>query len=350
MEVCCNQITLKQLQNILGMPLPIPNFLRLIFPKSLYDTEKTEFIFDNTPSYTSHRSVFVNSNIKNGSRANKNALIFIAEQFKSATAFQDIDRLLRKNFSLSQLSSLPSIIDLDYELYPNDFYIVLKECAKADLHHLLLWLVLWSVFGEKIILLAPYQYDKNNPSEISSSENITTPNSRNHPIHPDDFFKSYTDNLSAITNIDLILCYEQKSDGLLLSPTALDQYVQQGITINILLAPPSVRDNTIYSRRFLQNYDHIINQWLEYMKEHIQFVTIKGANGALRHNYISFNMIDPSQDGIFIKFLSADDPCNPSLQRNFHQALYPDSPHFSFFKQKFSYLWSISRPPIECAE
>lgn len=294
MEISCNQITLKQLQNILGMPLPIPNFLRLIFPESLNDIGKTGFIFDDSPSYTSHRSVFVNSNIKNGSRANKNALIFIAEQFKSATAFQDIDRLLRKNFSLSQLSSLPSIIDLDYELYPNDFYIVLKECAKKDLHHLLLWLVLWSVFGEKIILLAPYQYDKNNSSEMSSGENITTSNSHNRPIHPDDFFKSYTDDLSAIKNIDLILCYEQKSDGFLVSPNALDQYVQQGITINILLGASAAQDHTIYGRRSLEIYDDIINQWLEYMKEHIQLVTIKGTHGILRHNYISFNMIDPS--------------------------------------------------------
>ncbi len=205
METSINQITLNKLQEALNIPMDKPSFLRLIFPETLKSNDKdklVEFIFDKHSSYQGNRSRFLNGNIKSGNRDHKKVLTYIASQIKSGTLFHDMSELLSRNFAVSQLSSLPSIIDMDSELYPNDFYIVLKECEKSNLCLLLLWMILWSVFGERIVLLAPYHYAEGILTQTTSI------------IHEKHMYKTASNfNASYNINCDFSLTLDKSTSG-----------------------------------------------------------------------------------------------------------------------------------------
>ena len=157
-----NRITLNLLQDRLGILTSKTNFLRLIFPEELMQHDKKgiiTFLFNEDSSYQNARSIFLNGNITKKdnltySRAHQTVLDYIARQITTGTAFHDMNELISSNFTSSQISTLPSIIEIDYNQYPKDFHNVLLTSAKVDLHLLFFWLILWSVFGERITLLS----------------------------------------------------------------------------------------------------------------------------------------------------------------------------------------------------
>lgn len=340
MEICCNQITLKELQKTLNIPMPQPKFLQLIFPETIRSNDKDTVLnfFFETDRY-SDRSVFFGGNRKNGSRAHQDALCFIADQIKSGTAFYDMSELISNNFAESQLSDLPSMIDMDCDLYPDDFHIVLTECAKNDLYHLLLWLILWSVFGELIILLAPYHYEKN----TSITRNAVSQTSSLHDS-VDQFIKEKLNTLGTIIEVNLAFNHGMRWLTHRNRKQLLYQIIERANRVNILMPEYHIAEEfSKYQRKpnsyYISSYIPPQELWSKFAQENTEKITLKISPVPVLRQLVSFVFEEEVNSALYVGFYTYG---GSSFEKNPFQLISLSELHYNTYLNEFRSLWDIS--------
>lgn len=342
METSINQITLNKLQETLNIPMDKPSFLRLIFPETLKSNDKgglVKFIFDKHSGYQGDRSRFLNGNIKSGNRDHQKVLTYITSQIKSGTLFHDMSELLSRNFALSQLSSLPSIIDMDSELYPNDFYIFLKECEKNNLHLLLLWLVLWSIFGERIVLLAPYHYEKN----TSITRNAASQTASLHDS-VEQFIKEKLNTPGTIIEVNLAFNHGVRWLTHRNRTQLLYQIIERANRVNILMPEYHIAEEfTKYQRKPNSYYisSHIPPQklWNKFAQENTEKITLKISPVPVLRQFVSFVFEEEVNSALYVGFYTYG---GSSFEKNPFQLLSLGELHYDTYLNEFGALWDIS--------
>ena len=340
MGISCNQITLKKLQEMLNIRIPQSKFLQLIFPETICsnDVDNVLIFFFEDSSY-SDRSVFFGGNRKNGSRSHRDALYFIASQIKSGTVFYDMSELISKNFAKSQLSDLPPMIDMDHGLYPDDFYIVLTECAKNNLHHLLLWLILWSVFGELITLLAPYHYGNN----IFIARNAASQTASLHDS-VEQFIKEKLNTQGTIIEVNLAFNHGVRWLTHRDRKQLLYQIIERANRVNILMSEYHIAEEfTKYQRKPNSYYisSHIPPQelWNEFAQENTEKITLKISPVPVLRQFVSFVFEEKDHSALYVGFYTYG---GSSFDKNPFQMLSRGELHYDTYSNEFRALWDIS--------
>lgn len=333
-----NQITLNMIQKELNASIQKTIFLKMIFPESLRKEDSSgllNFIFDSDSSYQSSRASFFNGNIyKKGSayysRAHQTELNYMIVQFHLFPVFNEMTKLIKKNFILSIEHKVFSLLSIDEEKYPQNLKNIITVYQNSnEPYKLLTLMVLWSIFGEWITQLSLESVQ----SSTLNQENKYTDNTLK-------FFNEILKSTNQIKSIDFAF----QSGALWMTDAArvnlLIELINKHISINVILASSDPLENVSEDIRYSQSFFNTIHaMWNIFSKKYPDYIKVKVSPIPLMHNYYCCNMNDSSKNKMRLNFYTCH---NPYIDQN--PVCYYDnaSKYYTLFKNEFEYLWSIS--------
>lgn len=343
-----NRITLNLLKDTLEIHTSKTNFLRLLFPETLrlHDEKSVlSFVFDDDCAFQNTRSIFLNGNIikKKGStysRAHQAALDYIARQITTGTVFQEMNELVCYNFTQSQTCKLLSLIEIDRILYPSEFYDILQSSAKTDSHLLLIWLVMWSIFGERITLLSPYHYVDNHHTNVIFKTEVPS-------LHNavEQFIRKKLKECGIITEVNLAFNHGVRWLTHHDRTQLLRQIIERANCVNILMSEYQIAEEfTKHQRKpgtyYISSYVPPQKMWQEFIRESPGKITLKLSPIPVLRQYISFHFEDEMDSALYVGFYTYG---GSGFDNNPFQMLSYNENYYNVYEKEFSYLWSISQ-------
>ena len=339
-----NKLTLNIIQETLNIKTNKRDFLKMIFPQSLYNDDKyslLDFIFCSDASTQSTRSIFINGNIiKNKkdstySRANQEVLSFIAEKMNDFSCFSDMIELVKKNFKSLKLETVKKLYEIDKNIYPVEFdKKLLSNFTYENIYKFLVMLILWSVYGERI---------NNIHFENSENDCNSTDISSFYPYeYIMNYFQKNMINLDDIKSVDFSflagLRWIMDNERI----DILQKLLHHNIQLNIILANleyaeligKHMRNPEKTYISFKQGYE----LWHNFYKKHKDLIKIKICSFPILRNYYSFNKKDGSSEIMFVMYTLN----NPTFNKNYSQIIDNSSQYFQTLKNEFDYLWKNS--------
>lgn len=343
-----NRITLNEIQQKLNCKMKKPEFLRMIFPEILRENDSEsllDFIFNfkSDSSYQSKRTYFFKGNMYdsdntgNCRRANQSELNFLTHQFNNTSAFEDMTELISKNFDVSLTDEVFDLINIDMDIYPQNFKEAIKNCQlENNPHKLLAMMILWSVYGDWITGISIFR---------NKSSNVKPDTNSNAHQNIIDYFKENTKNINQIESVEITCLHgfrwlmdNQRFE-------LLNKLIENKIKLKILITENEIAESFC---RHMRNNDKVYVSsfmpasvmWSEFYQKHSDFIKLRICPVQLLKNYYAFNMKDESKSCINVVFYTYG---NHNFEKNYFQTFFADSQFHSLFKDEFNYLWNISK-------
>lgn len=335
-----NKLTLNKIQEALLIKANKTAFLRMIFPITLQHGENgslVDFMFNPDPSFQNIRSIFINGNITRKkkkptySRASQEVLNFIAENMNNNSCLIDMTELLSKNFPNITPELIDRLQEIDDDIYTDSFRKILNNAT--DLYRKLAYLILWSVFGERINCI--------NFSFDSEEKNQKFPSVYRYF----DIIEYFNSNMKSIDEIESVELAFMSGVRWLMDDERIDiiqRLLDHNIKINILIADANVSEFIAKEMR-IQNKTYLtLSQgyeiWKEFSSKNNNLVTVKISRFPLLHSYCSFNMKNNKSSVFYILYTYG----NIGFRKRPAQKLDCTSEHYQTLKDEFEYLWKIS--------
>ena len=343
-----NTVTLSRIKEIISPVVRKPAYLMQIFPPELKDTAPDgllDFIYCTDPSLRNARTSFLNGNViryqgKGFSRAHQAELTLIARVMNDPAAVSGWEEFLRAGFPVIDAQALRTLAADDQKLYPAAFSGLLPDAAP---HRLLLLLILWSVFGERISMVSGI-FAVSPPEPVRQTYTPSpAPASgiREYESHSTlRMFEQILGSGVEITSVDFTF----HSGGMwLVDVIRLDQLLtllkrrcQLRILVDDEAASEPLSLHMRHRDQLISQQTEIVRNWKTFEERHQDLVQIKVSKIPILRNYINFHMREPEQSCMRVVFYTYG---NPYLHTNY--MLFPKygSAEYMLFQNEFQYLW-----------
>lgn len=347
-----NRITLNALKEILDPAIRKPEFLGMLFPPALRESDRTDllaFIYDTSTVFRNARTSFLNGNIvrypkKNTfSRAHQSELSLIANYLRSEDAFRCWTAHLAQQFPCPDAAALDALIPQDSPRYPAAFAELLDRTDPV--HEKLLLLILWAVFGERITSVSGLFRTPERRQPETPQAGLPTEGKMMRSWTAMEYFNQVVQGQHRIVQLDMGFHSGESwlSDGERVN-MMLD-LLKQGVSIRILLddaeaaAPLSEHINS--KDRFSIPLSLNYRNWLSFQERHAGAVSVRITPVPQLRNYTRFVFAEPEQGSMRIVFYTYG---------NFffgqYYSVFPPcgSAPYELFRIEFEHLWEHSRP------
>ncbi|MBR6717220.1 MAG: hypothetical protein IKI77_02620 [Oscillospiraceae bacterium] len=349
-----NRITLNALKEILNPAIRKPEFLAMLFPPALRETDRTDllaFIYDTSTVFRNARTSFLNGNIvrypkkDTFSRAHQSELSLIANYLRSEDAYRCWTAHLAQQFPCPDAAALDALLPQDSPRYPAAFAELLDRTAPV--HEKLLLLILWSIFGELIASVSGiFRISERSPQEQpqpTAQPQVAGEMMRSWSTM--EYFDKVFQGTDQITQLDMAFHEGENwlSDGERIA--AMLDLIRQGARIRILLddeaasAPLSEHINN--KDRFSIPCELNYRNWLAFQQRYPEAVEVRIAPVPVLRNYTCFSFAEPEKGSMRVVFYTYG---------NFffgqYYSIYPpsDSAPYELFRIEFAHLWEHSKP------
>ena len=276
-------------------------------------------------------SDFMNGNYnKKGltKRKQNKALDYIATRIREKQNVPNWIKHLEKNHPNLSLETMQNIANVDMDLFPNRFKsLIINEHNK---YYLLLFLICWAVFGERI--------EECNFQESSFYIESKSKNSYNSD---DDFFANMFTYASAIQQIDMAYHSGYKWLYSTERSNMLNNFLIQGGRLRVLVnsqkAASIIAKHTNNPNKEYIGFKKSIEAWKRLAHKFPDSVEFIVSDIPLMHSFIHFKFREQEASKMLIIFYTYG---NSAMPKNYHLLVSSSSDDYSLFNQEFEYLIS----------
>lgn len=344
-----NCITLNTIKACISPESRLPLYLTMLFPPELKAFDQTHLLdFIYMPDDLTLRNVrtsFANGNItrypekQQYARANQGKLALIARFLHQPNAAAVWTGYLEKQFPAADHAALSDMTETDAERYPDAFAKLLYEAnASWKTSYLLLYLVLWAIFGEWIT--SAEGIFRADASAIAAGSDAEPPGRQ-------EFCRKAFAEIKEILHVDFAF---HAGDFWLLDGERIDyllSLIRSGIHLRILVdedAPSKlISSHMDHSERFTLPHEMILHNWTEFERRNPEHVRVRFSPVPVLRNYCCFEAANPAESAMRLVFYSYG-------HKNFNDyyALCPppDSKAFAVFQEEFGYLWEQGKDAL----
>lgn len=340
-----NCITLNTLKALLSPESRQTDYLTMLFPPELNDFDTAnllDFIYD-TENITlrNTRTTFTNGNIirqndkQTYSRANQTKLTVIARWLRCPGTETLWAQFLAAQFPLLDHRLLARTVEEDAARYPAAFAELLGQTEHAgDSAHLLLLLILWAVFGERITTADGIFYAESEAAQPDAKA-VSKPPDRKA------FCEASFRTVPDIQHVDFSF---HKGDFWLIDSSRIEfllSLISRKIHLRVLvdLVEPSrlISSHMEHSKRFVLPHEMVLQYWREFQQRNPEYVHVRFSPVPVLRNYCCFASADPEKSAMRLTFYSYG-------HKNFNEyfVLCPEAgtKPFTIFREEFEYLWA----------
>ena len=337
-EVIKNNIHLSTIQKEIKGGSKQVDFLISVFPSFLNDSSLgiLYFIFNDNgekPASSVKRTMsdFMNGNYnKKGltKRKQNKALDYIATRIREKQNVPNWIKHLEKNHPNLSLETMQNIANIDMDLFPNRFKsLIINEHNK---YYLLLFLICWAVFGERI--------EECNFQESSFYIESKSKDSYNSD---DDFFATMFTYASAIQQIDMAYHSGYKWLYSTERSNMLNNFLIHGGRLRVLVnsqkAASIIAKHTNNPNKEYIGFKKSIEAWKRLAHKFPDSVEFIVSDIPLMHSFIHFKFREQEASKMLIIFYTYG---NSAMPKNYHLLVSSSSDDYSLFNQEFEYLIS----------
>ena len=340
-----NCITLNTLKAMLSPESRQTDYLTMLFPPELHDFDSAnllDFIYEKDDiTLRNARTSFTNGNItrqndkQTYSRANQTKLTVIARWLRCPGSEALWTQFLAAQFPLLDHRQLARTIEEDESRYPAAFFSLLEQSDQSgDSAHLLLLLILWAIFGERITT-ADGIFQNDPAAAIPDTKTAAAPPDRTT------FCEGAFQTVPEIEHVDFSF---HKGDFWLLDSKRIEfllSLINRKIHLRVLvdLVEPSrlISSHMEHSKRFVLPHEMVLQYWREFQQRNPEYVHVRFSPVPILRNYCCFESADPAKSAMRLTFYSYG-------HKNFsdYYVLCPEagSKPFTIFREEFAYLWA----------
>lgn len=343
-----NRITLNTIKEQISPESRQAVYLSMLFPPALHAFDSTkllDFIYDTEDaSLRNTRTTFANGNVirqhdkktdaQTYSRANQNKLALIANYLRKEGAASGWTQHLAAQFPLLDHGALAKMLPADADRYPEAFSALLMRTVRTDqTAHLLLLMLLWAVFGERITMAESIFQTETVPAAQPVQTEAEPPGRK-------EFCDAAFQTVPDIRSVDFAF---HKGDFWLLDSVRIEfllSLIAQKIHLHVLvdLVEPSrlISSHMEHSKRFVLPHEMVLQYWREFQSRNPEYVHVRFSPVPVLRNYCCFESADPSKSAMRLTFYAYG-------HKNFYEYYVicpqPDSKPFKIFHEEFRYLW-----------
>lgn len=198
-------------------------------------------------------------------------------------------------------------------------------------------LVLWSIFGERIALLSPYEYrfqeDETNKLKPSSLYNAV-----------DQFIKEKLSTPGVITEVNLAFNHGIRWLTFHERTQLLRKIVEQANRVNIVMPKYEIAEEfTLHQRKpgtyYVSSYTRPQHMWQDFAQEYPQKITLNTVPIPILRQYISFHFENKEQSALYIGFYTYG---GNGFDKNPFYVLSYGADYYDVYEKEFKYLWDLA--------